>query len=92
MSIVALCYEVVYFCCILGNDIDGFDFDDDDVDTGHGSSAAAGLKKRKTLPPPNRRTLAAPTQEVPTAPAIGFSNTWPIETGTAHGGSYPNWP
>jgi hypothetical protein len=52
----------------------------------------AGLKKQKTLPPPNQRTLAAPTQEVATAPTIGFSNTWPTETGTAPGGSYPNWP
>jgi hypothetical protein len=52
----------------------------------------AGLKKRKILPPPNQRTLAAPTQEAPTTPAIGFSNTWLTEMGTAPGGSYPNWP
>jgi hypothetical protein len=82
----------VRLCCISGNDIDSSDSDENNVDTGHGSSAVAGLKKRKTLLPSNWRMLAASTQEVATAPVKGFSNTWPIETGTALRGSYPNWP
>jgi hypothetical protein len=83
----ASCYEFRLLCGISGDDIDISDSNEDDVDAGHGSSAAVGTKKRKTLPPPNCKTLSAPIQEAPTVPAIGFSNTWAMDTGTIHSGS-----
>jgi hypothetical protein len=87
VSTGASCYEFRLLCSISRDDIDISDSNEDDVDTGHGSSAAARTEKRKTLPPPNCKTLSAPTQEAPTAPAIGFSNTWAMDTSTIPSGS-----
>jgi hypothetical protein len=87
VSIGASCYEFRLLCSISRDDIDISDSNEDDVDIGHGSSAAAGTKKRKTLPPPNCKTLSAPIQEAPTAPAIGFSNIWAMDTNTIPSGS-----
>jgi hypothetical protein len=81
-SIGTLCYKFRLLYGISGDDIDISDSNEDDIDTGHGSLAAAGTKKRKTLPPSNCKMLSAPTQEALIAPAIGFSDTWAMDTDT----------
>ena len=81
-STSALCYEFRLLCGISRDDIDISDSYEDNVDTGHGSLAMARTKKKKTLPPPNYKMLSAPTQEAPTAPVIGFLDTWAMDTDT----------
>jgi hypothetical protein len=83
---VKLCF------CISGDDVDTSNSNDENVDTGQGSSVVARTKKRKILQRTSCRTLAAPPQPSPTTPALGFSSTWATDTGTLLAGPYPNWP
>jgi hypothetical protein len=68
------------------------DSDSDDVNTAHGSSGVGRPRKRTTLLQTGRWTIAAPASEAPSAPALAFSNPWPLETTTVPPSPYPNWP
>jgi hypothetical protein len=75
-----------------GNHVNISNSNDNNLDIGHISLGAARPKKKKTLPRPGHRTLAAHIPEALTVLAIGFSNTWSADTATVLVGSYPNWP
>jgi hypothetical protein len=77
---------------VAGDDVDISDSDDEDVHTGHGSSAVAETKKQKAKRTPNRRALAAVTEEAPTQLAMVYTNNWAVDAGGAPAGGYSTWP